>query len=300
MINNVSIGVPFYNGGEALDKFLDSVAHQNPKISRLFALDSESTDDSASKFVRAGFVVERITRSTFRHGLARAKLLSLAGDAEFLVLLTQDAFLTGPESVRTLVDYLAQRPECAGAFGRQLPRHGAKRLEAMQRGRSYGERSTFRTREDLSQVGLAACFFSHSFGAWRTSILHEVGGFNSSLNFGEDSEMAARCLEAGYSIGYCATAAVRHSHDYSLAQEFRRFVDVGRFHKILRGRIDERLNVGVAGGSYVSSELVDIVRHHPLLLPQALLRLTAKAAGYAVGSRISANGRISRRLSMYQ
>ncbi len=58
--------------------------------------------------------------------------------------------------------------------------------------------------------------------------LEAVGGF-APVIMCEDQYVAARMLEAGYSIYYAADASVIHSHNYSLMEEFKRYFDLGVF-----------------------------------------------------------------------
>lgn len=47
--------------------------------------------------------------------------------------------------------------------------------------------------------------------------------------------MAARMIQAGYKIAYCAEASVRHSHNYTPKQEFQRYFDTGYFMPVTLG-----------------------------------------------------------------
>ncbi|BCH79609.1 hypothetical protein SEL3844_17250 [Salmonella enterica subsp. enterica serovar 4,[5],12:i:-] len=42
--------------------------------------------------------------------------------------------------------------------------------------------------------------------------------------------MAAKMIQAGYKVAYCAEAVVRHSHNYTPREEFQRYFDTGVFH----------------------------------------------------------------------
>lgn len=41
---------------------------------------------------------------------------------------------------------------------------------------------------------------------------------------------AAKSVLNGYKVAYIAEAMVRHSHNYSLTEEFKRYFDIGVFH----------------------------------------------------------------------
>jgi rhamnosyltransferase len=79
-------------------------------------------------------------------------------------------------------------------------------------------------------MGIKACFFSNSFAAYRVKDLLQLGGFPSHLPLGEDTYTAAKLLLSGQSLRYQASAAVYHSHNYNLKQDFQRMFDTGVFH----------------------------------------------------------------------
>jgi rhamnosyltransferase len=58
-----------------------------------------------------------------------------------------------------------------------------------------------------------------------------VAGFPEKLILGEDMVVAARMLQAGWSVAYVSDAQVYHSHGYTIAQEFKRYFDIGVMHQ---------------------------------------------------------------------
>src|SRR5690606_21821348 len=83
---------------------------------------------------------------------------------------------------------------------------------------------------DRNTLGLKAVFSSNSFAVYRLSVLRELGGFPERVILSEDMHLAARAVMAGHKLAYAAQAAVRHSHNYTPLQEFRRYFDIGVFH----------------------------------------------------------------------
>lgn len=53
--------------------------------------------------------------------------------------------------------------------------------------------------------------------------------------------IAAAFLDSGYRLAYCADAAVVHSHDLTLRQEYRRNVLIGRFLQEYGERLGNRV-----------------------------------------------------------
>ena len=191
---------------------------------QVLVIDSESTDGTGKLAAGLGFRMITQPRSTFNHGATRQLGAELCPDAEILVYLTQDAILADESSIPTLLlDF--EDAAVGAAYGRQLPRPAAKPIEAHARLFNYPNLSQKRTLSSRKQLGIRAAFLSNSFAAYRRTALMEVGGFPSSVIFGEDMVTAARMLLAGYTISYCAEATVYHSHGYSCLQEFRRSFD---------------------------------------------------------------------------
>jgi rhamnosyltransferase len=54
-----------------------------------------------------------------------------------------------------------------------------------------------------------------------------VGGFPENVIMCEDVYAAAQIMEAGYDIYQQADALVYHSHNYSVVQDFQRYLDLG-------------------------------------------------------------------------
>ena len=100
--------------------------------------------------------------------------------------------------------------------------------------------------------------------------------------------MGLHMLLAGWSVSYCATARVRHSHDYSVSEEMRRYFDFGVLHAQLPQLLRESGAPEGDGLRFVQSELRYMRAAAPWLLPEVLVRNAAKYIGYRLG-RVSGN-----------
>lgn len=248
----------------------------------ILIIDSESTDGTADLARAEGFRVVEIPRREFRHGATRQLGVDLLSDADIIVFLTQDAILASSDSIARLVSCFDD-PRVGAAYGRQLPRPGADPIEAHARFFNYPAQSEVRTQADIPRLGFKTIFFSNSFGAYRRSALMEVGGFLKEANFGEDTLAAAHLLLAGWKIAYAADAPVYHSHAYSIAEEYRRYVQIGRFHAAQPWLVEKFGNVGGEGMRFMRSQLSMLARKSPRLIPAALARAVSKWIGYRVG-----------------
>lgn len=78
--------------------------------------------------------------------------------------------------------------------------------------------------------GVKTVFMSNSFSAYRIDVLQQLGGFPSDTILCEDMYFTAKAVLAGYKVAYVSEAVVRHSHNYSAVEEFKRYFDIGVFH----------------------------------------------------------------------
>lgn len=253
-------------------------------------IDSSSTDGTVELARAAGFRVCSIPRSEFNHGKTRQFGAELAGDAEVIVYLTQDAVLADPNSVNLLLSAFTD-PKVATAYGRQLPRPGATPIESHARLFNYGKKSNVRTFQSREQLGFKAIFISNSFAAYRREALMEVGGFPPHVIFGEDTVTAAKLLQAGWKIAYVAEAEAYHSHSYTWTQEFKRYFDIGVLHSREQWLLDEFGQASGEGKRFVLSELKYLWPKHMFIIPSALIRTGLKLVGYRLG-------RMEQRLSL--
>ena len=226
--------------------------------------------------------------------------VDLSPPADIVVFLTQDAVLSRPDSLAALLCCFADAGVGA-AYGRQLPREGAGLIEAYARTFNYPAESRVKTLDDVPLLGIKTAFMSNSFGAYRSSVLHAVGGFPADIPLGEDCWVAAKMLLSGWKVAYCAEATVFHSHSYGLAEEFRRYYDIGAFHARAGWLMQTFGGAGTEGGRFVHSELEYLARRAPSLIPSALLRTALKLAGYRAGrcERLYPS-RLRRRMSMHR
>ncbi len=233
-----------------------------------------------------GFGVREIDRNTFDHGGTRnlgARLATEQG-AEILIFMTQDAI---PANDRWLEELTAPivSGQAVATFARQLPRPEASLLEQFSRYFNYPGHSRRRTEADIPELGVKAFFFSNVCSAVRADVFWEVGGFPEHIIMNEDMTLAAKLLRAGHAIEYVAGAQVIHSHDYTLAQQFRRNFDVGAFFAGAGPEL-AGAKVGGEGLRFVREQLRYVVRHRRAdLIPLVIAEAAAKFSAFQLGKR---------------
>ena len=296
----IAVIIPTLNGGEVWLDCLQALHQQIPQPGCVLIVDSGSTDGTDMAALEAGFELVRIARESFDHGGTRQMAAKRLVAFDVLVYLTQDAVLTSPDALAQLVAPFADSL-VGTTYGRQLPRQGAGPIEAHARFFNYPPQSNMRTLADKAHMGIKAAFTSNSFAAYRTEALLAVGGFPESLILGEDMVVAARMLQAGWSVAYVAEAQVWHSHSYTLSQEFKRYFDIGVMHHDQAWILREFGKPEGEGGRFVRSEIACLRGRAPWLLPSAFIRTMAKYLGYKLGQHSSSLPLLLKRnLSMHR
>ncbi|MBC8205658.1 MAG: glycosyltransferase family 2 protein, partial [Kiritimatiellaeota bacterium] len=245
-----------------------------------------SGDATVDLAKRHGFEIHTIQPEHFNHGLTRQVGADLCPQADVLIYMTQDAVLADPQALENLLQSL-ENQQAAAAYGRQLPPPGTPPTEAFARQHNYPPESRIKTLADISDLGLHTAFCSNSFAAWRKDALDKIGGFPET-DFGEDMLAAARLLQNGWHITYCAEAKVVHSHPLSTKEEFIRSRQIGRMHRANPWLEDLFGPTTGAGKKYLSEQVGFLSKNAPGALPSALLSAAAKFSGFSIGkARVS-------------
>ena len=280
---NTSILIPTYNASQYLERLLIALRSQSLKDAEILIVDSSSQDKTVEIAKAFDVSVLTISKQQFDHGGTRTMVGKLA-TGDILVYMTQDALPVDEKAVETLIRPLREDNTIGLTFGRQIPHENAVPLARHLRFFNYPDRSYTRAVGDKALYGVKTAFCSNSFAAYRRSALENVGWFQDKLLMGEDLHACARMLMRGYRVGYIAEAAVYHSHNYSLRQDFKRYFDLGVFFEKQRWLLDEFGRPEGEGIRFVMSEL-SYLRSHGLLhlLPISLMRAAAKLIGYRLG-----------------
>ncbi|MEY5100894.1 MAG: hypothetical protein RJA36_3613 [Pseudomonadota bacterium] len=275
--------IPTYNGCKDLSRLLDSLDGQTAKFDT-FVVDSSSKDGTQELArARVGNVTV-IPSAEFNHGGTRQLMVDKNPDYDIYVYLTQDACLANKEAIDRIVEPFSD-PSVGAVCGRQLPHLDATPLAEHARLFNYPESVQIKGMTDVPSLGIKTAFISNSFAAYRSSALNAVGGFPMHVIFAEDMYAVAKMLMAGWKLAYAGNAQCRHSHNYTLMEEFRRYFDMGIFHA---REPWIRENFGGAGGEglrYVKSELSFLGLKRIYMWPGAIVRNVVKLVGYKLGQQ---------------
>ncbi len=224
----VSILIPTKNAGDLFDDVLAGLKNQDfPGEKELVVIDSGSTDGTLAAARRAGARILSVAPRDFNHGRTRDDgIRSCQG--EIVVLLTQDAVPGDCHLVAQLAAAFRD-PKVAGAYARQVPRPEAdtitrRNLECWLTGstqprvRYISDWYAYLSFSPMEHY--VFCNFDNVCSAVRKSVWKLVPF--GEHDFGEDIEWAKNVLEDGWKIVYQPSAFVVHSHERSLAYEYRR------------------------------------------------------------------------------
>lgn len=283
--HRVALIIPTFNAAHYVQPLFDAIYRQTLQPDHILVIDSTSTDNTRELLANYPIQLHTIPQTSFDHGGTRRLAVNMI-DADFYVLLSQDALPVDVDCFKTIVEFmLATGHEKVGcAYGRQLPHKDANPLSRHLRAFNYPDKSIIKSLADKSQYGLKTCFTSDSFAIYRREVLMAAGNFPEKANTSEDMYVAAKMLLKGYQVAYVAEACVQHSHNFTLKQEFRRYLTIGIFHRENQWILQAFGNAKSEGKRFVLSELRYLWRQRQFTwMPRAIASVLAKYAGYQLG-----------------
>ena len=278
-MTTIGVAVITHNAKHHLPKCLPPLLNSSLKP-RVLVVNSSSQDGTVELAEQMGAETLVIPRSEFNHGITRDLARKKLG-TDIVVMVTPDAYAIDKYTLEKLVRPIIQG-EASIAYGRQIPHDGANFLEAYGRIFNYPLQSHVRSFQDIQRYGVYTIFCSNSFAAYSQKALDEIGGFPAVL-LGEDTFTVAKLLAKGHKIAYVASAVVKHSHSYSLAQEFKRNFDTGLARKKHSHLVDGYGRDSKRGREFVRSMFRRIVKEKPYMLPRAFVKLFSCWLGYKAG-----------------
>jgi len=232
----ISLIIPTLNGAKELPALMTRLQNQTVPPDEVIVVDSASTDGTAQLARELGAKVIEIERKDFDHGGTRDMALRRS-HGEFALFMTQDALPVDEHYIERLIAPFDD-PRVAAVGGRQAPKRDARPFERLVREHNYPKDTRVWDASAIPQMGVRAFLISDVCSAYRRSAYLNAGGFDHPIMTNEDMLMAQRLLENGHAICYCGAAAVLHSHNMTLMQQFRRNYIVGRTMK----RYEERFS----------------------------------------------------------
>jgi len=280
---SISVIIPTYNGEVYLPKLLEALKSQTVSF-ELIIIDSSSSDNTLNIAKKYADKIISIPQSEFDHGGTRTKAGKEA-KGDILVFLTQDALPYNNKSIENIVK-IFDNPNIGASYGRQLAYNHTNPFGTHLREFNYGTESYIRELKDKDKFGIKTAFLSDSFASYRRTALEEINWIKDGLIVGEDSYAGAKLILKGYSLAYLSDAKVYHSHSYTIVQEFKRYFDIGVFHKREDWILKEFGKAEGEGGKYIKSEIKYLISNNLYhLIPQFFIRNGMKYLGYKLGQK---------------
>lgn len=283
----VSVVIPVKDGGDDLARCLDGICAQETADGvEIIVVDSGSSDGSLAVAQARGALVHEIPATEFSHGHSR-NLGAGQARGEYLVFISQDAFPVDGQWLQRLTAPLRDDPQLAGVYGRQLAHEGATPPELYFLDFLYGSTPRRQRALAIDQLSMDTTLFSNVNAAMPWAVWERFP-FVEDIIMSEDQEWSRRVLLEGFSIAYEPGAAVRHSHNYTLAAAFRRFFDSGASSSraYMAGRQHSSRVLRAAAVSYARGELVWLWRTaQRRWIPYAALYEGTKMLGLLIGAR---------------
>lgn len=221
----VSVVIPVYNAGPAMETLLKQLFNQNgiPQI-EVVAVDSGSTDGTPELCRTHGAQVMEIPKSDFSHSYAR-NLGAKAAHGDVLLFMTQDALPRDENWMRDLTAPILSG-EAAAASCREKCPEGTElyyRIAVQNHALFVGVGQSDQlyrldekeTPESLRRKG--------SISDVSAAIDAEVfKSFLYRLNYAEDLDMGIRLLRAGYAIKLLSSVQTIHGHNRPVGYYLKR------------------------------------------------------------------------------
>jgi rhamnosyltransferase len=282
----IVVCIPTKNAGPQFAELIRALQRQTLRVDEVLVIDSGSSDGTREVASRFGVRVEVIPAGDFNHGGTR-NLARRWMEADLYIFLTQDVLPADHSTLEHLVRPFREYPELGLSYARQLPRLASSPIEAFSRLFRYPSEAQLRKKSDADRFGIRTVACSNACAAYSRVAFDEVGGFPTDVIMCEDVYTAAKMLDLGYSLYYAADALVYHSHDYSMAQEFGRYFDVGVFYESQYRWILETYGKTCHEGKQFFHKGIKYLKDggHHRLIPEWFVRSFLKYLGYQLGAR---------------
>jgi rhamnosyltransferase len=208
----VSIVMRSFNDAAVIGGTLEALRRQTYQDFELWNFDSTSTDGTLD-VIRRYNVPQRICLNdsrSYNPGRVLNDAVSRVGGG-IVVFINSDAT---PQDEHWLQKLIApfEDPQVGATFGRQIARPDARSLFVKDTERAFG---------DGNVSNQWAHFFSMANSAIRRHLALD-DPFETRIQYSEDIDWSYRLRNRGYKIRYVEGAVAMHSHNYTLAQSYRR------------------------------------------------------------------------------
>lgn len=236
-MSRIDVVILTYKPDERLKKLVSRLQAQSVAPDKILIMDTVVKGQKFDAIERVAkqdkVLVVSVPEDEFDHGGTRDKAMSFCEDADYVLMMTQDALPKNKELIKNLLMALeTDEHNHAVAYARQEPDKGCNIIERFTRGYNYpdephsGIEKAAETNNSIKSI-----FCSDVCAMYNRKLYDEVGGFPHKAIFNEDMVFAAKAVKAEKDVIYEPKASVIHSHNYTGIQYFKRYFDLGVSHK---------------------------------------------------------------------
>lgn len=223
---NISVIIPTRNAEKYITNLVIQLSNQTIEPTEIIVIDTNSKDNTkeiCELYHNVKFI--HINDGEFDHGGTR-NIAAKQASGDILIFMTQDAIPSNDKFIEELIKPLG-KDNIVASYGRQLPSDKSSFIEKFARGFNYGNDNIIKSSEDIEKLGVKTFFFSNVCSAFLKDEFFKVGGFPSNTIMNEDMIIASKFIFNNKKTCYASKAEVRHSHNYTYTQQFKRNFDVG-------------------------------------------------------------------------
>lgn len=281
---SIGVVIPTYNAGSELAVLLEAVNNQTFAQARKIIIDSSSADDTIKIAEEKQWETIVIPQEAFGHGKTRQQAVELLqNDVDFIIFLTQDVIIKDIDVFKNIMGVFSD-DRIGAVYGRQLPKENASFEARLLREFNYPSVSSQKFLTDKAEYGIKTAFLSDSFAAYRVEALKKIGGFPVHVNMSEDMYVGAKMLLDNYGIAYAAEAEVYHSHNFTLAQHWKRYEAIGAFHRQEKWLLDTFGKSEGEGIKLLKTMLMTALKEREYMaIPWIIIGNAIKYIGYLKG-----------------
>ncbi len=247
--------------------------------------------NSGKKFYHPHCKIIDIAPSSFNHATTRNMALKFSSD--YYLFMTQDAHPADEYLVEELLKPFADK-DVVISYARQIPFTCSPLYEIFARQKNYPPISLVKSKNDLPKLGIYTFFCSNTCALYQGNYFRKVSGFTPNLNRNEDMEFAARAILNGKKIAYQATAKVFHSHNDSVVQLFKKYVEIGKFFKQNKWILEagKKRSIYKHGSFYLKDELKFYFSKNKTKILEPFFIAIVKYIAFEIGSIIGGKKRL--------
>lgn len=287
-MRKIALVIPTCNAGFQFEKVAQLISEQSNSLDSLNIIDSASTDETLKIAKKYNFNISEIKKKDFSHSGTRTRIANelYQQGYKYMVLMTQDVFLQ-ENALKNIINFILKSDKLGVVRGKQeVDLSKGNLMEYFTREKNYPNHSFIYTNKDKERKGIDVIYTSDAFAIYNLHALNKVGYFGETTEVSEDMFAAHKLVEAGYEIGYCSNAKVYHTHNYTLKQEFNRYVPIGRFYKDNDSWLRKYGKTESKGVKLVVKEVQFLIeKKASILIPYSILKNVLKYAGFQIGKR---------------